>query len=96
MILPQCDGPFAIARVLSSHTVILADTLTGEPVFMSKPVSTARLIRFNYPQQYSGPEAFADETARLDFFGNLKTGDFITNSTYITLVLHTLRCLIKG
>ena len=80
VILPQCDGPFTIARVLSAHTVTLADTLTGEPVFQSKPVSIARLIRFNYPQQYAGPEALADETVRSDFFEELKTGDFVACS----------------
>jgi len=56
-ILPQCDGPYTISRCPTLHTVILVDTLTGEPVLDGRPLSVSRLIRFDFPTEWAGAEA---------------------------------------
>jgi len=56
-ILPQCDGPFEIIAQPSPHVCILADPYTGEPFDHTKPVSVARLVRFEFPTNYAEPVA---------------------------------------
>ena len=79
VILLQCDGPFTIARVPSPHTVILTDTLTGEPAFFGKPVAVSRIIRFHFPSGWAGPEPFTAEEKETAFNG-LSIGSFIAMS----------------
>jgi len=57
VILPQCDGPYSISRMVGSHTCLLIDPLSQEPAFDGKPVSLARLIRFRFPADWAGAEA---------------------------------------
>ena len=57
VILPQADGPYLVTRVLSAHTVILADPMSGEPIQGGRPLSVSRLIRFKFPTDWAGPEA---------------------------------------
>ena len=57
VILPQADGPYLVTRVLSVHTVILADPMSGEPIQGGRPLSVSRLIRFKFPTDWAGPEA---------------------------------------
>ena len=62
VILPQADGPYLVSRVLSSHTVVLADPMSGEPLQGGRPLSMSRLIKFKFPADWAGPEAVeADE-----------------------------------
>ena len=56
VILPQCDGPYAIYRFPTAHTALLTDPLSGEPAAEGKPVSVARLIRFRFPSDWAGPD----------------------------------------
>ena len=79
VILPQCDGPFTIARVPTAHTVILIDTLTGEPAFLGKAVAVSRIIRFHFPADWAGPEAFTAEEKQTAFDG-LSPGTYIACS----------------
>ena len=56
-ILPKCDGPYQIIGFPGggSHTVALADALTAEPYDHGKPVSISRLVKFEFPLEYSLP-----------------------------------------
>jgi len=76
VILPQCDSPFTVSRVPTEHTVLLRDTLTGEPAFGGKPISCARVIRFRFPSDWSGPEPWGPEE-RGNVFGHDEKGMFI-------------------
>ena len=38
IILPQADGPYLVTRVLSAHTAILADPMSGEPIQGGRPL----------------------------------------------------------
>ena len=51
-ILPQCDGPYLISRIVDSHNVILEDCFTGEAYLQARPISVTRLIRFNFPPEF--------------------------------------------
>jgi len=75
-ILPQCDGPFLISRVPTSHTAILEDPLTGDLYLEGKPVSVARLIRYHFPVDWAGAEAneLAEQVGDLS---DLANGDYI-------------------
>lgn len=57
VILPQADGPYLVSRVLSSHTVVLADPMSGEPLQGGRPLSVSRLVKFKFPADWAGPEA---------------------------------------
>ena len=46
-----------MTRVLSAHTVILADPMSGEPIQGGRPLSVSRPIRFKFPTDWAGPEA---------------------------------------
>ena len=59
VILPQCDGPYVIARLPTLHVSHLVDTLTGEPAYDGRAVSVGRLIKFNFPPDWAVPEAGA-------------------------------------
>ena len=52
-ILPQCDGPYLIARLSSAHTCVLEDALSGEPYMSGKLVSVNRLVRFAFPADWA-------------------------------------------
>jgi hypothetical protein len=54
LILPQCDGPYLVARVHNDHTVILADPLPGASYLGGQRVSTMRLVHFHYPFEALG------------------------------------------
>ena len=41
-ILPQCDGPYVVDRVLDDHALQLADILTGEAVLRGASSSCGR------------------------------------------------------
>ena len=55
--LPQCDGPYTIVRLPTVHTAILEDSLSGEPLTGGRAVTVTRLVKFSFPQQWSGPES---------------------------------------
>ena len=74
-ILPQCDGPFTVCRLPTTHTALLTDTLTGEPIFDGRPVSVARLIRFHFPVDWGGPEA-AEVSPEQNRVRELRRGSF--------------------
>ena len=61
LILPHCDGPYVITQLPTIHTAILEDPLTGENYHHGQPISVARLLRFNFPKEWSGPEQTPDE-----------------------------------
>ena len=75
-ILPQCDGPYTISPLPTVHTAILVDTLTNEPILDGKPLSVARLIRFEFPQDWAGAEAVElnTDTSQLS---KVRRGDFV-------------------
>ena len=75
-ILPQCDGPFAISRLPTLHTAVLEDPLTLELYLSGKPISVARLIRFNFPASWAGPDA-SDLAESSGDISHLKVGDLI-------------------
>ena len=75
-ILPQCDGPFSICRLPTLHTAVLEDPLTGELFLQGKPVSVARLIRFHFPPDWAGPDAF-DNLEGSQSSLNLVRGDMV-------------------
>ena len=60
VILPQADGPYTIALVLDPHGVLLEDPLTGEAVYKGQRVSTARLIKFGFPQEWAAVDLVED------------------------------------
>ena len=76
MILPQCDGPYVIVRRPTDHTVVLEDLLTGEALQKGKPVSVARLIRFEFPSAWAGPEIQETEDVN-SLLQSLRVGDFV-------------------
>ena len=53
VILPQADGPYAISAVLDPHGVVLEDPLTGEAACRGVRVATARLIKYDFPQEWA-------------------------------------------
>ena len=55
-ILPQCDGPYRVSRVLGHARVMLEDALTGDPYQVHRPVTVDRLVRFSFPGQYATPD----------------------------------------
>ena len=94
-ILPQCDGPYTISRLPTLHTAILVDTLTNEPILDGKPLSVARLIRFEFPQEWAGAEAVEldNDTSQLS---KVRRGDFVcvaprTSQYHRTYVAHVER-----
>ena len=78
LILPHCDGPYVITQLPTIHTAILEDPLTGENYHHGQPISVARLLRFNFPKEWSGPEQTPDEIdARQDLVEKLSPGAYI-------------------
>jgi len=75
-ILPQCDGPFSISRLPTAHTAVLEDPLTGNLFLDGRPVSVARLIRFNFPAAWSGPEA-VELSEQVGDLSGLRPGDMV-------------------
>ena len=73
-ILPQCDGPYTITKVIDTHNVMLEDILTGEAYLNGRPISVTRLIRFDFPPEYATPQP--DELPA-EVHSNLKIGDMI-------------------
>ena len=55
-ILPQCDGPYRVSRLLGNSRVMLEDALTGDPYQIHRPVTVDRLVRFSFPGQYADPD----------------------------------------
>ena len=58
------------------HTAVLEDPLTGELFLQGKPVSVARLIRFHFPPDWAGPDAF-DNLEGSQSSLNLVRGDMV-------------------
>jgi len=75
-ILPQCDGPFVISRVPTTHTAVLEDPLTGDLYLDGKPVSVARLIRYHFPVEWAGAEA-SELAEKVGDLTDLTMGDYI-------------------
>jgi hypothetical protein len=75
-ILPQCDGPFLISRLPTAHTAVLEDPLTGNLYLDGRPVSVARLIRFHFPANWSGPEA-SELAEQVGDLSGIRVGDFL-------------------
>ena len=60
------------------HTAILKDPLTGENYHHSQPISVSRLLRFNFPRDWSGPEPSpAEVEANRDLVEKLSVGAFV-------------------
>ena len=75
-ILPQCDGPYVIARVPTAHTVVLQDPLSGELFQHGRRVAVSRLIRFRFPSDW----VYADSSAAKptpDLIKDLRPGEYI-------------------
>ena len=66
VILPQADGPYTISVVLDPHGVTLEDPLTGEAAFRGSRISTARLIRFEFPQEWAAMDLMEDAAKQHD------------------------------
>ena len=78
LILPHCDGPYVITRLPTVHTAILEDPLTGENYHHGQPISVSRLLRFNFPRDWSGPEpSSAEIEANQDLVEKLSVGSFV-------------------
>ena len=60
VILPQADGPYAISCVLDPHGVTLEDPLTGESSCHGNRIATARLIRYDFPQEWAAVDLQED------------------------------------
>jgi hypothetical protein len=60
VILPQADGPYVITLVQDTHGVTLEDPLTGEAAFHGDRISTARLIKFDFPSEFAANDLEAD------------------------------------
>ena len=76
VILPQCDGPFAIYRFPTGHTAQLIEPLSGEPALQGKPVAMSRLLKFHFPASWSGPESQDFESHKCEV-DSLIVGSFV-------------------
>ena len=67
-----------LPQIPTIHTAILEDPLTGENYHHGQPISVARLLRFNFPREWSGPELMPGEVeANRDLVEKLRVGAFI-------------------
>jgi hypothetical protein len=94
-ILPQCDGPYEIVSVPTSHVCILADPLTGEPYDKAKPVSVTRLVHFEFPSKYAEPTV-GDVARGDDLFDHLNVGALIAISRNERVYVARVERLFKG
>jgi len=74
-ILPQSDGPYKVSKAFDPHTCTLEDALTGEPYYGGRPVSTARLVSFEFPEGYDDPNP--KEVMPENEFERLNKGDMV-------------------
>ena len=81
VILPQADGPYKISTVLDPYNVYLEDPLTGETACRGARISTARLIKYDFPQEW----------AELDLEEDVVRTHDITVGTYVCVPV-----LLKG
>ena len=58
--MPQADGPYTISQVLDPHGVLLEDPLTGEAIYHGNRISTDRLIKFGFPQDWAASDLIED------------------------------------
>lgn len=74
LILPQCDGPFMVAKQFNPHTVTLCYPLTGSAILNGTRVSTSRLVHYNFPVEalYDLQDEIIDAPAE-----PLAVGDFV-------------------
>ena len=78
LILPQCDGPYVITHLPTVHTAVLEDPTTMETYHHGQPISVARLVRFQFPTEWSGPELTpGDAAANRDLVSKLRVGSFV-------------------
>ena len=75
-ILPQCDGPFVIAKISSPHTVVLADPHSGDLYLNGRPQSVTRIVRFDFPVEYATNELVGLKAPE-EVVLSLKLGDFV-------------------
>ena len=78
LILPQCDGPYIITHLPTAHTAVLEDPTTLETYHHGQPISVARLVRFQFPAEWNGPELTPeDAAANCDLVSKLRVGSFV-------------------
>ena len=75
-ILPQCDGPFRIVAMPTAHTSVLYEALTNEPLDHGRPVSNARLVKYDYPVEHAVLD-MGEEATGPDLIAALRPGDFV-------------------
>ena len=75
MILPKCDGPYVIDRLLDAHVCTLVDAVSGRPFQKGQRISLARLVLYKYPKQFIVTEV-EDTVTGLDL-STLKPGTFV-------------------
>ena len=73
---PFCGRPYQKAKLPTLHTAVLKEPLTGELFMKGRPVSVARLVRFEFPADWSGPEA-AELEGKGELLNTLCVGDLV-------------------
>ena len=69
---------YVIVSLPTAHTAVLEDPLTGEDYHRGKPISVARLVRFHFPREWSGPHSSPEVDAdRADLVARLRIGSFV-------------------
>jgi len=78
LILPQCDVPYIITHLPTAHTAVLEDPTTLETYHHGQPISISRLVRFQFPAEWAGPELTPeDAAANQDLVSKLRVGSFV-------------------
>ena len=73
VILPQADGPFTMSMVMDPYGVTLEDPLTGESIYYGSRIATARLIKYDFPQEWAKLDLQEDMKPEFD----VKVGSFV-------------------
>ena len=70
---PRFDGPFRVTGIPDPHGVLLADVVTGEPVFEGRRVAIQRILNFFFPHAVD----YKDTNFQTPRVRDLVPGDFL-------------------